>query len=433
MTTANTNGLLRFITAGSVDDGKSTLIGRLLFDSKSILSDQLLAVRNAKHKRTVGEQIDLALLTDGLEAEREQGITIDVAYRYFSTAKRKFIIADTPGHEQYTRNMVTGASTADAAIVLIDPIRALDEQNNVTLLAQTRRHSALLRLLGIRHIVVAVNKMDLIDFDQVRFEKIRDAYAGLAAQLGLQDIHYIPVSALGGDNVVFRSEQMPWYQGSPLLSILESIELAQPGDGDTHALRFPVQLVVRQDGAQADDFRGYMGKVAGGQLQVGQTVKVLPANQNAVVTEILGPDGPLELAATGDVLTISLDRDIDVSRGDIFVAAQASVEPKRAIEADLCWFDTDPLDQQRKYLMRHTFASIPVRVSKIDKVLDVKTLLNESGSEQLRLNDIGQVQLTLQKPLVTDSYEDNTVTGSFILIDEVSNNTVAAGIIKAGT
>lgn len=243
MTTENTNGLLRFITAGSVDDGKSTLIGRLLFDSKAVLSDQLLAVRNAKHKRTIGEQIDFSLLTDGLEAEREQGITIDVAYRYFSTAKRKFIIADTPGHEQYTRNMVTGASTADAAVVLIDPVRALDAQDNVSLLAQTRRHSALLRLLGIRHIVVAVNKMDLIGFDQQRFEKICDAYAQLATQLGLTDVRYIPVSALGGDNVVTRSENMPWYQGQPLLSILESLELAQPGENDPAALRFPVQLV----------------------------------------------------------------------------------------------------------------------------------------------------------------------------------------------
>lgn len=431
MTTENTNGLLRFITAGSVDDGKSTLIGRLLFDSKAVLSDQLLAVRNAKHKRTIGEQIDFSLLTDGLEAEREQGITIDVAYRYFSTAKRKFIIADTPGHEQYTRNMVTGASTADAAVVLIDPVRALDAQDNVSLLAQTRRHSALLRLLGIRHIVVAVNKMDLIGFDQQRFEKICDAYAQLATQLGLTDVRYIPVSALGGDNVVTRSENMPWYQGQPLLSILESLELAQPGENDPAALRFPVQLVVRQDGSQADDFRGYMGKVAGGQLSVGQALRVLPGNQTGIVKEILGPDGEVSTAVAGDVLTISLDRDIDVSRGDIFVAADAQVEARRDIHADLCWFDADPLQLKRKYLLRHTFASIPVRINRINKVLDVKTLLNETGSEQLRLNDIGEVQLTLQKPLVSDSYDENAVTGSFILIDEVSNNTVAAGIIKA--
>lgn len=431
MTTENTNGLLRFITAGSVDDGKSTLIGRLLFDSKAVLSDQLLAVRNAKHKRTIGEQIDFSLLTDGLEAEREQGITIDVAYRYFSTAKRKFIIADTPGHEQYTRNMVTGASTADAAVVLIDPVRALDAQDNVSLLAQTRRHSALLRLLGIRHIVVAVNKMDLIGFDQQRFEKICDAYAQLATQLGLTDMRYIPVSALGGDNVVTRSENMPWYQGQPLLSILESLELAQPGENDPAALRFPVQLVVRQDGNQADDFRGYMGKVAGGQLSVGQALRVLPGNQTGIVKEILGPDGEVSTAVAGDVLTISLDRDIDVSRGDFFVAADAQVEARRDINADLCWFDADPLQLKRKYLLRHTFASIPVRINRINKVLDVKTLLNETGSEQLRLNDIGEVQLTLQKPLVSDSYDENAVTGSFILIDEVSNNTVAAGIIKA--
>ncbi len=430
MTNENTNGLLRFITAGSVDDGKSTLIGRLLFDSKAVLSDQLLAVRNAKHKRTIGEQIDFSLLTDGLEAEREQGITIDVAYRYFSTAKRKFIIADTPGHEQYTRNMVTGASTADAAVVLIDPVRALDAQDNVTLLAQTRRHSAVLCLLGIRHIVVAVNKMDLIGFNQQRFEKICDAYAQLATQLGLTDVRYIPVSALGGDNVVTRSENMPWYQGQPLLSILESLKLTQPGESDPAALRFPVQLVVRQDGSQADDFRGYMGKVAGGRLSVGQALRVLPGNQTGIVTEILGPDGEVSTAVSGDVLTISLDRDIDVSRGDIFVSADAQIEATRDIHADLCWFDADPLELKRKYLLRHTFASIPVRINRINKVLDVKTLLNETGSDQLRLNDIGEVQLTLQKPLVSDSYDENAVTGSFILIDEVSNNTVAAGIIK---
>ena len=430
MTNEIKQGLLRFITAGSVDDGKSTLIGRLLYDSKSVLSDQLLAIRNAKHKRTVGEQIDFSLLTDGLEAEREQGITIDVAYRYFSTARRKFIIADTPGHEQYTRNMVTGASTADAAIVLIDPVRVLDEQGNATLLAQTRRHSALLRLLGIRHIVVAINKMDLIDFDQARFERIRDAYAQLASHLGLADIHYLPVSALGGDNIVYRSDKMPWYEGQPLLSVLENIDLAPPGQGESAALRFPVQLVVRQDGNQADDFRGYMGKVVGGRIAVGQQIRVLPADQAATVTGLLGPDGSVGEAVSGDVLTVTLDRDVDISRGDMLVAADAEVALQRALDADVCWFDATPLNVQRKYLLRHAFASVPVKISQIGKILDVHTLQNETGSDRLQLNDIGEVKLTLQKPVISDRYEENPFTGSFILIDEASNNTVAAGIIK---
>jgi len=280
-------GVLRFITAGSVDDGKSTLIGRLLYDSKAVLSDQLSALSRAKNKRTVGDEIDLSLLTDGLEAEREQGITIDVAYRYFATVKRKFIVADTPGHEQYTRNMVTGASTADAAIILVDATRVTyDAAGAAQLLPQTKRHSAIVRLLGLQHVIVAINKMDLVDFSEQRFNEIRQAYVLLARQLGLSDVIFVPVSALKGDNLVTASEAMPWYAGEPLLSILETLPARDEHAG---ALRFPVQWVARQDGNQADDFRGYMGRIESGEIAVGQTLTVLPADRRATVAEIIAP------------------------------------------------------------------------------------------------------------------------------------------------
>lgn len=279
-------GVLRFITAGSVDDGKSTLIGRLLYDSKAVLSDQLSALSRAKNKRTVGDEIDLSLLTDGLEAEREQGITIDVAYRYFATAKRKFIIADTPGHEQYTRNMVTGASTAHAAIILIDATRVTFENGVAQLLPQTKRHSAIVKLLGLQHVIVAINKMDLVDYSEARFNEIRDAYVTLAQQLGLQDVLFVPVSALKGDNIVTASEKMPWYAGELLLDVLELLPVAS--DLGT-ALRFPVQWVARQDGSSADDFRGYMGRIEAGEVNVGDAITVLPSNRSATVAEIIAP------------------------------------------------------------------------------------------------------------------------------------------------
>lgn len=293
---ASHQGLLRFITAGSVDDGKSTLIGRLLYDSKAVLTDQLQALANAKNKRTAGEQIDFSLLTDGLEAEREQGITIDVAYRYFSTARRKFIIADTPGHEQYTRNMVTGASTAHAAIILIDVTRVTTVDGKAELLAQTKRHSAIVKLLELQHVIVAVNKMDLADYSEARFNEIRAAYDALAAQLGLRDVRYVPVSALRGDNIVHASEAMPWYQGEPLLALLEDLKVEDTAPAAADALRFPVQLVARQDGAQADDFRGYMGRVEAGTVRVGQAVRVLPANRETTVAEVLTPNGAADSA-----------------------------------------------------------------------------------------------------------------------------------------
>ncbi|WER45278.1 GTP-binding protein [Cupriavidus sp. WKF15] len=424
-------GLLRFITAGSVDDGKSTLIGRLLFDSKAVLSDQLTALANAKNKRTAGEEIDFSLLTDGLEAEREQGITIDVAYRYFSTARRKFIIADTPGHEQYTRNMVTGASTAHAAIVLVDATRVTVKDGRAELLAQTKRHSAILKLLELQHVIVAVNKMDLVDYSEERFNEIRAAYAELAEQLGLKDVRYVPVSALRGDNIVHASDAMPWYQGESLLPLLEELPVEEAAPEGDAALRFPVQLVIRQDGSQSDDFRGYAGRVEAGTVRVGQKLRVLPANREAVVAEVLTPNGAADSASAGDTVTVRLAEDVDVSRGDMFVAADATAASAKKLQADLCWFDDESLNPSRKYVLKHTTASVFARISAVDRVLDVHTLSHETGRHEIRLNDIGSVQLSLQKPIVCDTYGDNPATGAFVLIDEATNHTVAAGMIRA--
>ncbi|MFM0321553.1 GTP-binding protein [Caballeronia glebae] len=425
-------GVLRFITAGSVDDGKSTLIGRLLYDSKAVLSDQLSALSRAKNKRTVGDEIDLSLLTDGLEAEREQGITIDVAYRYFATAKRKFIIADTPGHEQYTRNMVTGASTAHAAIVLVDATRVTFEDGAAQLLPQTKRHSAIVKLLGLQHVIVAINKMDLVEYGEARFNEIRDAYVALARQLGLSNVRFVPVSALKGDNIVTASERMPWYAGEPLLDLLESLPVAQPND---QALRFPVQWVARQDGSQADDFRGYMGRVEAGEVRVGDSILVLPANREATVAEIIAPVpggvAPVDRAFAGQTVTIRLTEDVDVSRGDTFVPATAQVEPAKKLEADLCWFDEEPLSPQRKYLLKQTTNTVFARIGAVKQVLDVHTLSHSIDRNTLAMNDIGRVALTLQKPIVADEYDTHQGTGAFVLIDEATHHTVAAGMIRA--
>ncbi|AMP36877.1 sulfate adenylyltransferase subunit 1 [Ralstonia solanacearum] len=430
-TQASHQGLLRFITAGSVDDGKSTLIGRLLYDSKAVLTDQLQALANAKNKRTAGEQIDFSLLTDGLEAEREQGITIDVAYRYFSTARRKFIIADTPGHEQYTRNMVTGASTAHAAIILIDATRVTTTDGKTELLAQTKRHSAIVKLLELQHVIVAVNKMDLVDYSEARFNEIRTAYDGLAAQLGLRDVRYVPVSALRGDNIVHVSEAMPWYQGEPLLALLEDLKVEDTAPVGDDALRFPVQLVARQDGSQADDFRGYMGRVEAGTVRVGQAVRVLPANRETVVAEVLTPNGAADSAGPGETITVRLADDVDISRGDTVVAASTSANAARKLHADLCWFDEAELNPSRKYVLKHTTATVFARVSEVERVLDVHTLSHETGRKQIALNDIGTVSISLQKPIVCDAYGDNPATGAFILVDEATHHTVAAGMIRA--
>ncbi|MEM5449973.1 MULTISPECIES: sulfate adenylyltransferase subunit 1 [Paraburkholderia] len=425
-------GVLRFITAGSVDDGKSTLIGRLLYDSKAVLSDQLSALSRAKNKRTVGDEIDLSLLTDGLEAEREQGITIDVAYRYFATAKRKFIIADTPGHEQYTRNMVTGASTAHAAIILIDPTRVTVENGVTQLLPQTKRHSAIVKLLGLQHVIVAINKMDLVDYSEATFNLIREAYVVLARQLGLTDVRFVPVSALKGDNIVAASERMPWYAGEPLLDVLEQLPLAQ---ATGEALRFPVQWVARQDGSSADDFRGYMGRVEAGEVKLGDAISVLPAGRSATVAEIIAPvpggTAQVDRAFAGQTVTIRLTEDVDVSRGDTFVPAADAAQPAKKLEADLCWFDDEPLSPQRKYLLKQTTSMVFAKIGAVKQVLDVHTLSHATDRHELAMNDIGRVALSLQKPLVCDLYDANPGTGAFVLIDEATHHTVAAGMIRA--
>jgi sulfate adenylyltransferase subunit 1 len=425
-------GVLRFITAGSVDDGKSTLIGRLLYDSKAVLSDQLSALSRAKNKRTVGDELDLALLTDGLEAEREQGITIDVAYRYFATARRKFIIADTPGHEQYTRNMVTGASTAHAAIVLIDATRITVENGVVQLLPQTKRHSAIVKLLGLQHVIVAINKMDLVDYSEATFNEIREAYVTLAKQLGLKDVRFVPVSALKGDNIVGLSERMPWYAGEPLLDLLETL----PVESQAHdVLRFPVQWVARQDGSSADDFRGYMGRIESGEVKVGDEIVVLPSNRAATVAEIIAPvpggTASVEHAFAGQTVTIRLAEDVDVSRGDTFVPTLEPVAPAKKLEADLCWFDETPLSQQRKYLLKQTTSTVFAKIGAVKEVLDVHTLSQAVDRHDLKMNDIGRVALTLQKPIVCDTYDAHPGTGAFVLIDEATHHTVAAGMIRA--
>ena len=418
-------GLLRFITAGSVDDGKSTLIGRLLYDSKAIFADQLDALTRAKHKRVAGAAIDLAQLTDGLEAEREQGITIDVAYRYFATPKRKFIIADTPGHEQYTRNMVTGASTADAAVILIDATRVQDGR----LLPQTRRHTALAALLGVEHLVVAVNKMDLVGYAQEKFEEIRNAYVALAGQLGRQEIHFVPVSALAGNNVVTASSAMAWYTGPALLPLLESLPVRRNlGDRD---LRFPVQLVLRADGHKAEDFRGYAGRIETGSVRKGDLVCVLPARVEARVAAIRVLDGERDVASAGQSVTLVLDRDVDVSRGDTIVPAQSSAQVARRLTADICWLDTAPFTAQRKYLLKHTTRSVPAKVTAIESRLNIHTLEREAGGNELNMNDIARLALTLAQPIVCDLFEDVAATGAFILIDTATNQTAAAGMIRA--
>lgn len=419
---------LRFITAGSVDDGKSTLIGRLLYDSKALLTDQIKTLNAGKEKGNK-EAIDFSILTDGLEAEREQGITIDVAYRYFSTAKRKFIIADTPGHEQYTRNMVTGASTASAAIVLIDASQLNFDEKPLQLLPQTKRHSAILRQLNCPHILVAVNKMDLLDYSEEKFNAIVEAYRQLAAQLGLKEVHFVPVSALLGDNLVYTSESTPWYQGEPLLTILENLPSVDEVSHSNADFYFPVQLVVRQDADKADDFRGYQGRIERGAVQQGQTIRIEPNGLTAKVTEIITPKGEVTQAVAGEVITLRLDRDIDISRGDLFVDESSPLTPQKQLEATICWFDERPLNTARKYLLKHGTQTVFAKISEIESVLNVHTLEQESGATALKMNDIARVRLSLQKLIVATTYEENIAGGAFILVDEATYNTVAAGMI----
>ena len=423
-------GLLRFITAGSVDDGKSTLIGRLLFDSKGIFADQLDAMSRSKHKRTVGDAVDLSLLTDGLEAEREQGITIDVAYRYFATPKRKFIIADTPGHEQYTRNMVTGASTADAVIILIDVSKVkLREDGGVDLLIQTKRHSTIAHLLQIEHVVVAVNKMDLIGYDQAIYDRIVKAYQEFAASLGLKDITPIPLSALTGDNVVEPSAKMAWYQGPTLIELLESLSVY---DESHHApFRFPVQLVARHNGHEANDFRGYMGRIEAGKVSVGDKLVVQPSGRSATVKDILTLEGSHAFAVVGQSVTILLDEYLDISRGDLLANAAQPATLLKSVSADVCWMSDEPLDLRRKYWIKHGTRQTGAKITAIDTLLDINTQQRHPATG-LKLNDIARISLNVQQPLAADAYADIRATGAFILIDEVTHQTVAAGMIRLG-
>ncbi len=410
--------LLRFITAGSVDDGKSTLIGRLLYDSKSIFEDQFSAIAKTSEKRGMSA-VDLSLLTDGLQAEREQGITIDVAYRYFATPKRKFIIGDTPGHEQYTRNMVTAASTANLAIILVDARKGV--------LTQTRRHSYLASLLGVPHVVLAVNKMDMVDFSKLRFEEIVGEYKRFAAQLNLHDVHTIPLSALVGDNVVERSQAMDWYLGPTLLELLETIQIDR--DVNTRDFRFPVQWVCRPQTREYHDFRGFAGRIEAGGVSVGDAVTVLPSGRSSRVKRIFTLDGDLTTAFAPQSVTLILEDEIDISRGDMLVRDDgATPRVEREFEATLCWLSEAPLDKGRKYLVKHTSRTVKSLFSRLDYRVDVNTL-EKHAADKLDMNDIARVAIKVQQPLVFDSYAADRATGSFIVIDEATNNTVAAGMI----
>jgi sulfate adenylyltransferase large subunit len=407
-----TSDLLRLATAGSVDDGKSTLIGRLLHDSSAILADQLADLRGRD-----GE-LDLSRLTDGLRAEREQGITIDVAYRYFATARRSFILADTPGHVQYTRNMVTGASTADLAIVLVDARSGVVEQ--------TRRHAFIASLLGIPHLVVAVNKMDLVDYSEDAFDAVVRDFSVFRSQLAVRDTAFVPISALRGDNVVERSEQMPWYGGLPLLEHLETVEIE--ADRNLDELRFPVQYVIR-DGA--GDYRGYAGQVAGGVLRPGDEVLVLPSERTTTVAAVDSYEGPLEVAFPPMSVTVCLTDELDVSRGDLICKPDDRPALARDLVADVCWMADAPLRPGGRYAIKHATHSARAIVETIDERLDVTSLQREPGPAELALNDIGRVRLRTSKPLAFDPYTRNRSTGSFILIDEATNDTVGAGMITA--
>ncbi len=414
---ANTTQLLRFITAGSVDDGKSTLIGRLLHDSKSIFEDQLSAISKTSEKRGM-TAVDLSLLTDGLQAEREQGITIDVAYRYFATPKRKFIIGDTPGHEQYTRNMVTAASTANLAIILVDARKGV--------LTQTRRHTYLASLVGIPHIVLAVNKMDMVEYSESVFSKIRDDYVAFAHQLGIYGATCIPLSALNGDMVVERGGNLGWYSGPTLMELLENIEIGH--DVNTTDFRFPVQWVCRPQTEEFHDFRGYMGRIESGDIAAGDEITILPSGRTTRIKEIVTYDGSLQRAYAPQSVTLTLQDEIDISRGDMFVKSESLPTVAKEFEAMLCWLSETPLDKNRKYIVKHTTRMAKCLFSRLDFRVDVNTL-EQHAADQLNMNDIARVAIKTQQPLVFDSYDTDRATGSFIVIDEASNNTVAAGMI----
>jgi sulfate adenylyltransferase large subunit len=413
-------GQLRLAIVGSVDDGKSTLIGRLLFDSKQILQDQLEHVEETSRRRGDG-YVNLALLTDGLRAEREQGITIDVAHRYFATPKRRFLIADTPGHVQYTRNMVTGASTADVAVILIDARKGVVEQ--------TRRHAYIASLVGVHHLVACVNKMDLVAFDEAAFESVADDFRELASKLDIPDVTLIPVSALNGDNVVDRSAAMPWYQGPPLLYHLEHVHVAS--DRNLHDVRFPVQYVIRPMSDEHHDYRGYAGRLASGVLHKGDEVVVLPAGLRTRVKGLDTFDGELPQAFPPQSVTVLLEDDLDVSRGDMLVGPGDHPQTARILEATVCWMTDQPLVPRGRYIVRHTTREVKALVDAITHKIDMHTLEADESADRLELNDIGTVTLRLSAPLVVDDYRRNRETGSFVLIDEATNATVGAGMITS--
>ena len=413
-----TSELLRFTTAGSVDDGKSTLIGRLLYDSKAIFEDQMEAIEEAS-MRSGADEVNLALLTDGLRAEREQGITIDVAYRYFATPKRKFIIADTPGHVQYTRNMVTGASTANAALILIDARHGVIEQ--------TLRHAFIASLLQIPHVVVCVNKMDLVDYSEEVFEKIRTVFMGFAGKLAIKDIHFIPISALKGDNVVNRSTKMDWYQGPTLMYLLEHVYI---GSDNNHIdARFPVQYVIRPQSAEYPDYRGYAGRLASGTLRKGDAVVVLPSGFSSHIKSIDFYKDTLDIAYAPQSVTITLEDDIDISRGDMIVRENNRPEISQDIDIMICWLNDKPMRPGGKYALMHTSNEVRCMIRDVKYKIDINTLDRDNEDKNIGMNDIGRISIRTTKPLYFDSYRQNRVTGSLILIDEATNETVCAGMI----
>jgi bifunctional enzyme CysN/CysC len=408
--------ILRIATAGSVDDGKSTLIGRLLYDSKAVFEDQYEAVERAS---AGGDYVNLALLTDGLRAEREQGITIDVAYRYFATPRRTFVLADTPGHVQYTRNMVTGASTADLAIVLVDARKGM--------LEQSRRHAFLASLLRVPHIVVAVNKMDLVDWSEEVYEAIRDEFTGFAAKLNVPDLTVVPISALHGDNVVSRSPKSPWYDGSSLLHHLENVHVAS--DRNLVDTRFPVQYVIRPQSDAYHDYRGYAGTVASGVLRPGDEVQVLPSGLTTTIAAIDGPRGPVAEAFAPMSVTVRLTDDLDVSRGDMICRPQNAPRVEQDLDAMICWMTDEPLRPRQRLAVKHTTRTVRAMVKDLQYRLDINTLHRDMSAHELGLNDIGRVQLRTTQPLFVDDYARNRGTGRFILVDEATNATVAAGML----
>jgi sulfate adenylyltransferase subunit 1 len=412
------NQLLRFTTAGSVDDGKSTLIGRLLYDSKSIFEDQLEAVEKSSAKKGF-DYVDLSLLTDGLKSEREQGITIDVAYRYFATPKRKFIIADTPGHIQYTRNMVTGASTANLALILIDARKGLVEQ--------TYRHSFIASLLKIPHIIVCVNKMDLVNYDEEVFDRIVQEYKAFSSKLEISDIQFVPISALVGDNVVNRSETMTWYQGATLIHMLETVHIES--DHNHIDSRFPVQYVVRPHSKEHHDFRGYAGRIAGGIFRPGDEVLVLPSGFTSKIKDIYFGDQKLEEAFAPMSVTMTLEDEIDISRGDIIAKPNNQPRIEQDIDLMLCWMNQRPVNLNSKFYVRHSTRGVRGVLKEIQYKLDISSLTRVDNISQLQMNDIARVRIHTAQPLFFDSYRKNRITGSLILVDEGTNETVAAGMI----